>query len=193
MNDKTNVPAAMPKGGAVQVRDNGLRQGSLIEQSLAGLTPEQAQTLLLKAAEERLKLEVLAKQQSLDFAAGQRAIDSHTETFNSLEKQGRLTRQVVVSDVKTGAGQMRIESKSGATCFVASVAYRDPNHVDVIFLRQFRDEQLSRSVWGEAFIRWYWINGPKIARFVDRADWRKTLSKSAIRVLVMGLRLLPNG
>jgi len=107
-----------------------------------------------------------------------------------LEKGGRTVRQSVTSDIKTGAGNMRIESKSGATCFVASVAYDDPNHTDVMFLRDFRDRVLSNCESGRYFIAWYWKNGPKLAGFVRRSALLQVTARALISRAVKVLRHL---
>lgn len=190
MNDKKNELVDLTQKSAVLLHGNGLKAGSLIDQSLARLNQDQVQILLLKAGEEALKLDVKNRTQNLDYVIGKKAIEDHIETFDILDKRGRTTRQKVISDVNTGAGNMRIESKSGATCFVASVAYRDPNHVDVIYLRKFRDERLANSNFGKLFIKWYWRDGPKVARLVDRWEFSKNISKFIIGKLVFVIKKL---
>jgi hypothetical protein len=64
-------------------------------------------------------------------------MEDHIEVFATIEKGERTTWQIVTSDIKTGAGNMRIESKSGAICFIASIAYGDPNHPFIINRSQF--------------------------------------------------------
>ena len=143
---------------------------------------------MAKAGEEALRLEVKSREQNMDYVAGKKVAEDHIDTFNMLEKGGRTTRQTVTSDIKTGAGNMRIESKSGATCFVASVAYDDPNHPDVMFLRSFRDNVLSNSQNGQAFIAWYWKNGPKLAQFVGKSVVLRKSARSVISKIVWLLK-----
>ena len=189
MSDENNFPIQKHQEGAIQLHENGLRAGSLIEQSLSRLNAEQAQTLLAKASEEALRLEVKSREQNMDYVTGKKATEDHIDAFNMLDKSGRTTRQTLISDVKTGAGNMRIESKSGATCFVASVAYGDPNHLDVIFLRGFRDEVLSQSELGRELIAWYWRVGPKLARIVGTSVVSKKMARIAIGKLVSVIKL----
>lgn len=63
---------------------------------------------------------------------------------------------------------------SGSGCFVATAAYGDPLHPDVVELRRFRDEVLVRRAVGRALVRAYGIVGPRAARVVapDRASGR---------------------
>src|ERR1019366_5064190 len=106
-------PATLAREGRViQLHDGGSGSvGALIDHALANLTAEQARNLSGRAAEEALRLEVKRRDQNLDYVYGKKKIEDHIDAFAMLEKQGMLTRQTVVTDVKTGAGNMRIESK----------------------------------------------------------------------------------
>lgn len=167
---------------------NGAGSKSLIERSLQSMTTEQSAALMNKAREEALRLEVKQREQNLDYVVGKKTAEDHIDTFNLLNKSGRTTRQHVTSDIKTGAGNMRIESKSGATCFVASVAYDDPNHPDVMFLRFFRDNELSKTNYGRRFISWYWKQGPKLARIIKGKPMLEKASKFIISKIVLVLK-----
>ena len=186
MSDEKNLPVKARSQNAVQLHDNGLRAGSLVEISLSRLNKSQVANLMAKAGEEALRLEVKNREQNMDYVVGKKATEDHIDTFNMLDKSGKLTRQSVTSDIKTGAGNMRIESKAGATCFVASVAYDDPNHPDVMFLRGFRDNVLSKSTNGQAFIAWYWKNGPKLAKIVGKS----TALRNGERLIISGIVVL---
>lgn len=190
MSEHKKIPVANNARKLSNLHDNGLRAGSLVEQSLKLLNPEQASNLMMKAGEEALRLEVKNREQNLDYVVGKKVVEDHIQTFEMLDKKGKLTRQSVVTDVKTGAGNMRIESKSGATCFVASVAYDDPNHPDVMYLRLFRDSVLAKNKLGVAFIAWYWRNGPKLAKVVSKSNFLKYLAKINIALVVCVIRKL---
>lgn len=56
------------------------------------------------------------------------------------------------------------DDHAGGSCFVATAAYGDPSHPDVVALRAFRDLHLVRFKTGRRFIRFYWVVGPKLAR-----------------------------
>lgn len=77
---------------------------------------------------------------------------------------------------------------SSGTCFVASVAYNNPNHPDVMFLRGYRDTVLSKSKNGRAFISWYWKNGPKLAKIVAESTVLRKSAKLAISTIVKLLK-----
>ncbi len=79
------------------------------------------------------------------------------------------------------------ETGSGI-CFVATAAFGDANHPDVAFLRSFRDKVLSQHELGRDFIAIYQRIGPVLAGFV--MNWRvlRRASRSAIAMVVAGLR-----
>lgn len=185
-------PATLAREGRViQLHDGGSgRVGALIDHALANLTAEQARNLSGKAAAEALRLEVKQREQNLDYVAGKKTIEDHIDTFAMLEKQGKLTRQTVVSDIKTGAGNMRIESKSGATCFVATATYGGADHPNVRFLRAYRDGCLAHTRAGRAFIAWYWRTGPRLAKWVEQSAALKLICRYALSGLVLAIKLL---
>ena len=76
-------------------------------------------------------------------------------------------------------------SSSGGACFVATAAFGDGMHPDVVMLRRLRDEVLTRSPAGRAFIRLYRIIGPRLARRVHPHGMSGRLSRLALRPAVM--------
>ncbi|MFH1871090.1 MAG: CFI-box-CTERM domain-containing protein [Pseudomonadota bacterium] len=189
MSDTKNLPQTVSSETAVQLHHGGSqRVGALIDSAMANLSREQVQVLSGKAADEALRLEVKIREQNIDYVNGKKLVEDHIDTFAMLDKQGRLTRQVVDSTIKTGAGEMRITSKSGATCFVATATYGDQDHPNVRFLRAWRDGYLAHRPAGVAFIGWYWRTGPKLATYVYRFPALKKFSRGALTVLVMAIR-----
>jgi len=83
------------------------------------------------------------------------------------------------------------EEDDGAdrTCFVATAAYKNPSHPDVIFLRAFRDQCLSNYRGGRIFISLYWRFGPILAKIVSRNKYISSLSKRVIGVIVNLIRV----
>lgn len=76
-------------------------------------------------------------------------------------------------------------STAGA-CFVATAAYGDAAHPDVILLRRLRDEVLVRSAAGRAFIRAYWRIGPVLARLVRARGATGRMTRLALRPVIAG-------
>ena len=75
----------------------------------------------------------------------------------------------------------------GGLCFVATAAFGDPDHPDVVFLRRFRDEILSQHRAGRGFIAAYSQIGPRLARFVIKRRALRSASRSTLAVIVAGL------
>ena len=55
---------------------------------------------------------------------------------------------------------------SGSGCFVATCAYGDADHPDVMFLRLYRDLELSSHATGRLFIWIYYALGPSLANMI---------------------------
>ncbi|MCC1482847.1 calcium-binding protein [Roseibaca sp. Y0-43] len=82
------------------------------------------------------------------------------------------------------------EAQSGSSsCFVATAAYQDPWHPEVVYLRRFRDEWLVERIWGRAFIDFYWRVGPVLAIPVRKSTILQELSKGLIRILIRLFKL----
>lgn len=69
-----------------------------------------------------------------------------------------------------------VEKKKPDACFVVTATMGDENHPTVTLLRQFRAEFLSGTPIGEAFIHWYYRNGPKLARAIKASVFSRALS-----------------
>jgi len=73
-------------------------------------------------------------------------------------------------------------SKSGSkNCFVATVAFGDPDCIELNILREFRDKKLAKNIAGNLFIRWYYKNGEQLATWIDS---RPIIKKSVRKILI---------
>lgn len=50
---------------------------------------------------------------------------------------------------------------SSGGCYIATMAYGDYDHPQVMVLRHFRDSYLSKREWGQKFINFYYANSPR--------------------------------
>lgn len=83
----------------------------------------------------------------------------------------------------------------GGGCFVATAAYGDRLHPEVVALRRFRELRLRKSMGGRALISIYGVIGPVLARFVNPRKpsgriARRVLSPAALRFDPWGRRQL---
>jgi hypothetical protein len=61
-------------------------------------------------------------------------------------------------------------------CFVATAVMGDYNHPIVIDLREFRDNWLLKRKWGVNFTEWYYINGPKASKLIEKSFFLKKIT-----------------
>lgn len=85
-----------------------------------------------------------------------------------------------------------VAAANGPTCFVATAAFDSQYHPTVEYLRSFRDNDLSRSHIGRAFIRMYWIAGPILAIPVARSYGLRMFSRGLLGLIVKIIKLCKN-
>lgn len=124
----------------------------------------------------------LAPEQALSEAAGGSGDDAPPRPLPAEEEDSVLSEEEPEEMAEDRAEAAEDEAGQGA-CFVATAAYGNRSHPDVVWLRGWRDRVLARSRPGRAFIRLYWWVGPVLARHV-RAE---RCSGQACRVLIGGL------
>ena len=174
-------PASPPSvrsssGREVELHQGGQGSRGLIDRAIQSLDGEEMQAIKTEIVREAVRLEVKKRDQDITHEAGKRAVDDHLEAWKMLDGGGKTTRHTVSTETEMGAGKMRIESKSGAQCFVATVAYGNASHPDVTFLRRYRDQVLATTLFGRAFIRVYWFVGPKMASTIRPFPrWRRAV------------------
>lgn len=81
-------------------------------------------------------------------------------------------------------------SAAGGPCFVATAAYGDRMHPDVIALRKFRDNHLVKYRLGRSFVRLYWRIGPVLAEHTKPEDPHANMARIALTLLVKVLQKL---
>jgi hypothetical protein len=183
-NDKS-LPTRNNSGTKNSLQNGGTSSTNLLDLAMSNLSEEEIKAIRGKALDERLRLEVEALERHGKYEEARNLVQDHIDAFTMLEKgNGKLRSTKIQSNIETGSGTMRIETKSGATCFVASAAYDDPNHPDVMFLRRFRDTVLNRHAAGRTFIRAYWVVGPVLAKLVAQLPLLRHLSRQIISIIV---------
>lgn len=180
MSDDKKLPSRITGETRNALQNTGTNSDRLIDLAAQNLTEDELKAIRSKALDEKLRLEVSAIEREQKYDIGRRNAQDHIDAFAMLEKGGRLTSNKLKSEIDTGSGKMTIESKSGATCFVASAAYDDPNHPDVMYLRRFRDTVLAQNSAGRTFISLYWKVGPTLAVPVKRNATLRSIAQGAI-------------
>jgi hypothetical protein len=75
-----------------------------------------------------------------------------------------------------------------SSCFVATVAFGDPDCWEINTLRNFRDTTLSKNWLGQKFIKWYYKNGEQLAQWVNTKPRIKSATKRILTVIVRYLK-----
>lgn len=81
----------------------------------------------------------------------------------------------------------------GTGCFVATCAYGDHDHPDVLFLRMYRDLELASHPAGRSFIRLYYRYGPGLARLIEPFPRARHVVRRALGILVRRMRGFQSG
>lgn len=107
----------------------------------------------------------------------------YTQNRNSLSN---LKTQLAA--VNTGGGRSSSGGSSGSSgCYIATMAYGDYDHPQVMILRQFRDEVLDKSAFGKWFIKTYYHYSP---RLVERLKNQRTVNIIIRKALNQFIKLI---
>ncbi len=86
-----------------------------------------------------------------------------------------------------------VEKKQADACFVVTATMGDFNHPDVVLLRRFRDEWISKKPGGQIFISWYYRVGPSMAAWIEQSKVRRQFAYRLIVQPAVCLSLLIKG
>ena len=64
----------------------------------------------------------------------------------------------------------RAVQKSSSGCYIATMAYGDYNHPQVVILREYRDQVLSKYIFGRLFIKIYYGTSPYLVKYLSGRD-----------------------
>lgn len=70
-------------------------------------------------------------------------------------------------------------------CFVATAAHGDYGSHEVYALRRFRDQYLKTNPAGNAFVDWYYENGPTGAAYLLEHEWARKSARAALALPVL--------
>lgn len=110
----------------------------------------------------------------------------HTENRSSLANLKTQLANVIPSGRGSSGGSSG-GSGGSSGCYIATMAYGDYNHPQVMILRQFRDEVLDKSALGKWFIKTYYHFSP---RLVERLKNRKTVNSIIRKILNQFIKVI---
>jgi hypothetical protein len=104
--------------------------------------------------------------------------NSYTTNRNSLSN---LKTQL--ANVNTGSSSSSSSSGSSG-CYIATMAYGNYDHPQVMVLREFRDEVLSKSQFGKWFIKTYYHYSPKMVEKMKNKKLLNTLIRKGLNQFI---------
>ena len=89
------------------------------------------------------------------------------------------------------AENVPVSEKSKKGCYIATAVYGSYDCPEVRVLRRYRDQKLSSTAFGRAFIRLYYATSPTLVKLFGRAKWfgafwQKILNKFVERLKIEG-------
>lgn len=154
------------------------------QEGLAKMREPNLKFLLLtqfrKTIGEAIDLVALIAQLDLDNQQRQR-LQSSRSTLLSIKNQfDQLDRQIA-SPSSSGSG-------GGGACYIATMAYGDYSHPQVMVLRQFRDEVLAKNLLGRKLIDLYYAVSPTLVYLFKDQAFINRLLRSWLDVIVNNLK-----
>lgn len=146
----------------------------VVNEAQSGLEYNRAKLLVLPSIVSDA-VSAISLMDSLDMnSQTRRRFSENKATINSINTQLDSVRRQIRSATSTSS------SSGGSGCYIATMAYGDYDHPQVIELRKFRDEFLNKSTFGRGFIRFYYKYSPLLVERLK--DKQKT--NNIIRTLL---------
>lgn len=92
----------------------------------------------------------------------------------------KIQRQTNTTSYSSRQSSSSSQSSSDGACYVATMAYGDYDHPQVMELRKFRDDILKQSSLGRKFIAFYYRNSPKL---VEKLKDHNRINKAIRKML----------
>lgn len=153
----------------------------VVNEAQSGLEYNRAKLLVLPSIVSDA-VSAISLMDSLDMnSQTRRRFSENKATINSINTQLDSVRRQIRSATSSSS------SSGSSGCYIATMAYGDYDHPQVMELRKFRDEFLNKSVLGRSFIRFYYKYSPLLVqRLKDKPktnDIIRTLLDQLIRII----------
>jgi hypothetical protein len=91
------------------------------------------------------------------------------------------------SSYSSSSNSTKTSTSSSSGCYIATMAYGDYDHPQVLKLRRFRDEVLDKSYFGKLFIKYYYLISPKL---VSRLKGQPSVNATIQKILNQIIKLI---
>jgi len=128
-------------------------------------------------------------------AAVGNSLKTSPQTLDVLSKDSSFSVQKSVSKNPNTPKQSRAYAKrkvkeylksTKSGCFIATAVYGDGMAIEVILLRQYRDQKLMVYGWGRLLVKLYYIVSPPLAHLLDKSEWAKQIVRYWILDPIVG-------
>ncbi len=97
--------------------------------------------------------------------------------MNSDVRNGYNTNNRTIKSINS---QLKTISSSSSGCYIATMAYGDYDHPQVIILRKFRDDTLSNTFFGRSFINFYYATSPHLVKLLENQEYINNLIRNIL-------------
>ena len=113
-------------------------------------------------------------------------------SFLTINPQLNLTLRIEDSILEDNFNQVEsylnrmlndVKSKNGG-CYIATMAYGDYDNPQVLILRKYRDEKLSKSAFGRWFIKTYYHYSPKLVEQLKNSKRTNSAIRSTLNLII---------
>jgi hypothetical protein len=109
---------------------------------------------------------------------------------NNREALGNIRSQInsaIIGSISSSTSSGSRSSSGSSGCYIATMAYGNYDHPQVMILRQFRDDVLDQSAFGKWFIKIYYYYSPKL---VEKLKNKKTINNLIRKALNQFIKLI---
>jgi len=184
-NDGRKDIAVVPKDSREIVDLNN--HNELLNYALNNVSPEKKDQLLERIVETSVNLKLKQAEAKSDREEITSTINDTLETINENTKFTSKKDQPNISvdrEIHSTYGKTKIQIHNKQSCFVATVCYTSPDHPNVLTLRCFRDNVLSRYFLGRVFIKFYYSFGKQFARIISNKPETKKIVKNLLDIII---------
>lgn len=125
------------------------------------------------------------------------AIDSHNDVINLLQDKETNKNRITLYENKikqydTSYKAPEVPTSSSSGCYVATAVYGSYNCPQVLVLRCYRDDVLSRTWYGKAFIQSYYAISPTIVKWFGNTNWFNYIFRNILDKFIENLKTSNN-
>lgn len=113
--------------------------------------------------------------------------DNDPKVLDELNRILKINGSKVVLIDEDSKYEINYLAYEGSSCFVATAAYGSALAPEVIILSHFRDKVLLNSVFGRAFVKFYYFVSPPLASTIAKTEFLRTATRRVFLAPILRL------